>query len=149
LQQPSGIFSAPFDGYNLQFPFFSADNAPLWHAAIGYEISGIVGILLIGGVVYGLGYLFRRRDQGSDASPVAGQLGWLEHSISGIAGAIERAVFTEEHARKQGWLQRVDPRAKLGMFLALILAASLSTSLIVLGALYLVILGAICITGGR
>ncbi len=64
------------------------------------------------------------------------QLGWLEHTISGIAGSIERAVFTEEHARRRGWLQGIDPRAKLGMFLALILAASLSSNLIVLAALY-------------
>jgi cobalt/nickel transport system permease protein len=69
-------------------------------------------------------------------------LGWLEHSISGIAGSIERAVFTEEHARRRGWLQGVDPRAKLGMFLALILAASLSNNLIVLATLYAIILGA-------
>jgi cobalt/nickel transport system permease protein len=69
------------------------------------------------------------------------RLGWLEHTISGIAGSIERAVFTEEHARRQGWLQSVDPRAKLGMFLALILAASLLNTLPVLAALYLVILG--------
>ena len=70
------------------------------------------------------------------------RLGWLEQTISAITGSIERAVFTEEHARKQGWLQGIDPRAKLGMFLALILAASLSHTLSTLIALYLVILGA-------
>ncbi len=69
-------------------------------------------------------------------------LSWLEHSIAGIAGSIERAIFTEENARKHGWLQRVDPRAKLGMFLALILAASLSQSLVILVVLYVLILGA-------
>ncbi len=68
LQQLSGFFSAPFSGYNVNFPFFNGANAPLWHAAIGYEISGILGILLIGGVAYGLGYLFRRRD---DRAPTA------------------------------------------------------------------------------
>jgi cobalt/nickel transport system permease protein len=73
LQQLSSFFSAPFSGYNLQFPFFSDANAPLWHAAIGYEISGIVGILLIGGVAYGLGYLFRRRDRDTiTTTPVEG-----------------------------------------------------------------------------
>ena len=41
-------------GYDLPLPFFSAANAPLWHAAIGYEIAGILGILLIGA---------RRRDR--------------------------------------------------------------------------------------
>ena len=70
------------------------------------------------------------------------QLGWLEHTISGVAGSIERAVFTEEHARRKGWLQGVDPRAKLLMFLALVLAASLSSTLVVLAALYAIILGA-------
>jgi cobalt/nickel transport system permease protein len=64
LQQLSGIFSAPLDSYNINFPFFSDPNAPLWHVAIGYEISCILGILLIGGATYGLGYLFSRRGHG-------------------------------------------------------------------------------------
>ena len=55
-----------------------------------------------------------------------GHIGWLEHSIAGIAGSIERAVFTEELARQPGWLQRVDPRAKIAMFLIVVIAASAS-----------------------
>lgn len=66
-----------------------------------------------------------------------GHIGWLEHSVAGIAGSIERAVFTEELARQPGWLQRIDPRAKVGMFVAVIIAASASTSLGVLVLLYL------------
>jgi cobalt ECF transporter T component CbiQ len=69
-----------------------------------------------------------------------GHVGWLEHTIAGVAGSIERAVFTEELARRPGWLQRLDPRAKLLMFLATVLAASLSNSLLALAGLYLVIL---------
>ncbi|MBA3946574.1 MAG: hypothetical protein H0X37_18670 [Herpetosiphonaceae bacterium] len=69
-----------------------------------------------------------------------GHIGWLEHTIGGIAGSIERAVFTEEHARRPGWLQRRDPRAKLVMFLVTVLAASLSRSLFALVVLYLIIL---------
>jgi cobalt/nickel transport system permease protein len=73
----------------------------------------------------------------SVARPAAdGRVGWLEHTVAGIAASIEQAVFTEEHARAAGWLQRVDPRAKLGMFLAVALAASLSGSLAALIALY-------------
>lgn len=68
--------------------------------------------------------------------------GWVEHTIAGIASSIERAVFTEEHARREGWLQGVDPRAKLGMFLALVLAASLSSSVPILVALYALVLAA-------
>jgi cobalt/nickel transport system permease protein len=48
LQDVSGIFSAPLAGYDLPLPFFNGANAPLWHAAIGYEIAGVIGILLIG-----------------------------------------------------------------------------------------------------
>ncbi len=55
---------------------------------------------------------------------------------------MERAVFTEEHARGPGWLQRVDPRAKLGMFLVAVLAAGFLTSLPALLALYAVVLAA-------
>lgn len=65
---------------------------------------------------------------------------WLEKTVAEVAGSIERAVFTEEHARKRGWLQSLDPRAKLVMFLALVLAAGLSASLPVLVALYAAIL---------
>ena len=51
------MFSAPLGGYNLPLPFFSDANAQLWHAAIGYEIAGILGILLCGGAIYGLTWL--------------------------------------------------------------------------------------------
>jgi cobalt/nickel transport system permease protein len=67
-------------------------------------------------------------------------LGWLEKTLAGIAGSIEQAVFTEEHSRKAGWLQQVDPRAKLGMFLAMVLAASFSGSFVGLLGLYLLTL---------
>jgi cobalt/nickel transport system permease protein len=52
LRDLSGVFSAPLAGYNLPVPFFSQASAPLWHAALGYEIAGIVGVILVGGVVY-------------------------------------------------------------------------------------------------
>jgi cobalt/nickel transport system permease protein len=81
------------------------------------------------------------RTLGNRAEP-DGHVGWLEHTLAGITGSIERAVFTEEHARSRGWLQGIDPRAKLGMFLAVVLAASLSTSIAVEIALYAVVLAA-------
>ncbi|HEX5466022.1 MAG TPA: cobalt transporter CbiM [Candidatus Limnocylindrales bacterium] len=51
LRDLSGVFSAPLAGYDLPLPFFSQANAPLWHTAVGYQIAGIVGILLIGLVI--------------------------------------------------------------------------------------------------
>jgi cobalt/nickel transport system permease protein len=68
LQDLSGIFSAPLSGYNLPLPFFSHASAPLWHAALGYEISGILGVLLVGGAVYGLARALRRNGA-EDAAP--------------------------------------------------------------------------------
>ncbi len=64
LQDLSGIFSAPLSGYDIPLPFFSGANGALWHAAVGYQISGIVGILLVGGVVLTLARLLRGRDAG-------------------------------------------------------------------------------------
>jgi len=54
LRSLSGVFSAPLSGYNLPLPFFSGASAPLWHAAVGYEISGSVGLLGVGGAVYAI-----------------------------------------------------------------------------------------------
>jgi cobalt/nickel transport system permease protein len=79
----------------------------------------------------------RVRDPVADA-----RIGWVEKTLSGIAGNIERAIFTEQHARIPAFLQRVDPRAKLGMFLALILAASLTSSYAVLAILYAIVVAA-------
>lgn len=71
-----------------------------------------------------------------------GRVGWLEDTLAGIGESIERAVFTEELARAPGWLQRIDPRAKLGMFLAVVLAASLTGSIAVLVVLYVAVVAA-------
>lgn len=72
LQDLSGIINAPLSGYNLPLPFFADANAPLWHQALGYEVSGIVGILLIGGAITGLTSLLRSRDQHSSTARSVG-----------------------------------------------------------------------------
>ena len=59
LKSLSGVFSAPLAGYNMPLPFFSEANAPLWHAGIGYELAGIIGILTVGGAVYAIARLLR------------------------------------------------------------------------------------------
>jgi cobalt/nickel transport system permease protein len=68
------------------------------------------------------------------------KVGWIEKTIGGITGSVERAVFTEHLARQQAFLQRVDPRAKLGAFVFLILAAGLTGSVAILVAIYAVLL---------
>ncbi len=131
------MFSAPLAGYTIPLPFFRDANAALWQQAIGYEIAGLLGILGLGATMLVIARVLGRGRGASDE-----RIGWLEQTVSGITASIERAVFTEEHARAAGWLQTVDPRAKLGMFLALVLAAGLSGSLPVLVLLYLLVLGA-------
>jgi cobalt/nickel transport system permease protein len=71
-----------------------------------------------------------------------GRIGWIESSLGGISSSIERAVFTEGHARSAGWLQGIDPRAKLGMFLIVVLAVGFTNSVIVLIGVYAVLLAA-------
>ncbi|HEX2914775.1 MAG TPA: cobalt transporter CbiM [Chloroflexia bacterium] len=61
LQNMSEVFSAPFRGYNIPLPFFSGTKSALWQQAIGYEISGIIGILAIGAIVSGLALVIRGR----------------------------------------------------------------------------------------
>jgi cobalt/nickel transport system permease protein len=67
LQDLSGVFSAPLADYNLPLPFFGDASAPLWHAALGYELTGILGILATGGVAYIMARLLRRAGGGPGA----------------------------------------------------------------------------------
>ena len=66
LADLSSFFSAPLADYNIPVPFFSDANAALWHAAVGYQITGIIGILLSGGVVMLLARLIRGRGAAPD-----------------------------------------------------------------------------------
>ena len=72
LRDLSGVFAAPMSGYNVPLPFFDGANAPLWHAGIGYEIAGIVGIMAVGGVTYLVARLLRRGDGQPHAAAEAG-----------------------------------------------------------------------------
>lgn len=63
---------------------------------------------------------------------------FVEKTLAGISASVENAVFSEENARRNAFLQRRDPRAKLVAFIALVLAAGLSRDWRILVALYLV-----------
>lgn len=72
---------------------------------------------------------------------------FAERSVGEALRAADHAVFAEESARSHGLLQAIDARAKLGGFLAMIIAATMSRSLAVTGAMFmiaLVLLGASC-----
>lgn len=74
------------------------------------------------------------------ATPRSG--GWrrptrmLERSLAEVGHVVQRSLFAEDIARRDGLLQRLDPRMKIVAFLALLLAVSLSRNLWVIVALY-------------
>ncbi len=65
LQDLSNVFSAPLNGYDI--PFVHSNS--LIRAAIGYEITGILGILLCGVAVIGIAELIRRVGSNADPEP--------------------------------------------------------------------------------
>ena len=88
LQDLSGIFSAPLSGYDIPLPFFSGANGALWHAAVGYQVAGIVGILLVGGGALALARLLRGRDAGPDVPDDADmERGLASGGVAGGSGA--------------------------------------------------------------
>src|SRR5579884_2134412 len=74
----------------------------------------------------GLPHRGRRRDRRD----------FVAKTINGVTETVERAVYTEEYARRDELLQRVDPRAKLGVFLLAVLVVGLAHSLGTILALY-------------
>ncbi len=65
----------------------------------------------------------------------AGSRGAVERTLDGLLHAMERAVSAEVGAAGAGWLQSLDPRAKLAGLLSLIAAVALSHRLAVIAAL--------------
>jgi len=72
--------------------------------------------------------------------------GFVEKTLAGITTSIETAIFSEESARRSGFLQRRDPRVKVAAFVVLILAAGLSRDWLVLAALYAAVLAAAAVS---
>jgi cobalt ECF transporter T component CbiQ len=62
--------------------------------------------------------------------------GFVEHTIEGLHGAMERALYAEGLAGHAGFLQLLDPRVKVLGLLALILAAALAARLWVIAAVF-------------
>lgn len=66
--------------------------------------------------------------------------GVIEHTLHEISATLERSLFAEEVSLRQGFLQSLDARVKVIVTLALLIAVSLSRSLAVIAALYLLAL---------
>ena len=64
--------------------------------------------------------------------------GVVERSLASFVGALEQAFYAEELARRNGLLQKLDPRVKLVAILPLIVIAALARRLWVIAALFAV-----------
>lgn len=72
---------------------------------------------------------------------------FVTRSIRSALAFLKEAIFAEETAGLHGWLQALDPRAKLAGVLLLLLATMFARTLSVLGILYL--LGLLLAVGSR
>ncbi|MBA3962136.1 MAG: cobalt ECF transporter T component CbiQ [Chthoniobacterales bacterium] len=61
---------------------------------------------------------------------------FLERSLASFVAIIEQAIVAEEFARRDGFLQKLDPRVKLGGFLALIFVSVATHNLAIVAATF-------------
>ncbi len=66
--------------------------------------------------------------------------GVVERTLNGITETLERALFAEDISMRQGLFQGLDARVKVISVLALLISVSLSHSLLVIAALYVLTL---------
>lgn len=64
--------------------------------------------------------------------------GFIERTVHSLADALEQALYAEEIAKADGFLQGLDPRVKVVGLLLLVVAAAMAQSLWVIGALFAV-----------
>jgi cobalt ECF transporter T component CbiQ len=65
---------------------------------------------------------------------------FIQRTIIGLADTMERAIYAEEIAHSDGWLQRRDPRMKVVGLLSLVVAAALSRNITVILGFFVVAL---------
>lgn len=64
--------------------------------------------------------------------------GVVERSLASFVGALERALYAEQLAKKNGLLQKLDPRVKIVAVLPLIVIAALARRLWVIAVLFVI-----------
>ena len=77
-----------------------------------------------------------------NTSPTSGQgkKGFVEKTLEDISSFFEDDLFGDEYTKKNGLLQRIDPRVKLLTLLAMVVAVSVSTNTEVIIGVYLLTL---------
>ena len=63
-------------------------------------------------------------------------MNFVEHTLSNLIDAMERALYAEDLAKSRGLLQRLDPRIKVIGLLSLVIVSAMSHRLWVIGAVF-------------
>ena len=114
LRKLSDLWKAPVADYSPAF----VHSRP-----VGYVVSAMVGVGTVALFTWFLGRLWWRSRRSV-----------VERTLERLLDTTERALFAEQSWRKPGFLQRLDPRVKVGGFAALVIAAAASGKLVVLVA---------------
>jgi len=99
--------------------------------AVGYVVSAAVGLALVALAAWGVVWLARRA-----ARARAGREDFVARTLARLADTVRQAMAQERTARADGWLQRLDARAKVVGGLALIVSTTLVRGPWPLAALY-------------
>lgn len=109
LQRFIGWWPAPLPDYGF----------PRMGAAIGYILSALAGIALVGFLIWLVGrWLLRNRKPKAEEYPrgrvfKAGSEGFLSKSVNNFTHILESMILTEDLCCSPGLLQTLDPRIKI------------------------------------
>ena len=111
LERLSSLWNAPIARYAPGF---------IHGEAFGYLVSAIAGV----GLIILLCVLAQWLLSKADYAPRPARRSFVERTIAGLLDIMDHAIFCEELARQDGFLQRLDPRVKLAGLLSLVVAAA-------------------------
>ena len=137
MERLSAFWTAPIPDYAPSF---------LRSQTFGYLMSALVGTGIIIMTSLLIGWIIRRGVKTEISTVPRGrdmrqrQRHFVERSISQLLVTMEYTLTAEEIARKDGLLQRLDPRVKVAGLTALIVAAALAQKLMVIGAIFILAL---------
>ncbi len=107
-------------------------------ASFGYLVSAAVGVGLIIVCCVIFNWVLSRGRRGAWHTPRSRR--FVERTVAGLLSAAEHSLYAEHTARGSGFLQQLDPRAKLCGLLGLIVAVATAHRIWVLIALFVVAL---------
>jgi cobalt/nickel transport system permease protein len=131
LERLATVWKAPISRYAPGF---------VRSAHFGYMLSALIGVGLIA-LLFWSARLITPKLQNAGGRKRR-RRGFVEQTVHGLFHATEYSLFAEEIARRPGLLQSLEPRVKLVALLSFVVAASVTRSIVTLGALLTLAIGA-------